>query len=68
MVSYTLVREYRTGRQQESDTVHLISEDADLTVCQALDENELRNVRNIGAFVESGVMCSECGESAEDIC
>lgn len=67
MVSYTLVREYRAGRQKEHETAHLIEEDKDETVCGHLKSEESRSVRNIGTFLESGSICSECSEKVEDI-
>lgn len=67
MVSYTLVREYREGRQKEHETAHLIKEDEDETVCGHLKAGESRSVRNIGTFLESGMLCSECSEEVEDI-
>jgi hypothetical protein len=68
MTSYTLVRKYRSGRQQEEDTVHLIPDNDNMTVCDALKENELRTVRNIGSFIESSILCSECSECIENLC
>lgn len=67
MVSYVLVREYREGRQKEHETAHLIKEDDDETVCGQFTVTESRAVRNIGTFMESAMLCSECSDVVDNI-
>lgn len=67
MVSYTLVREYREGRQKEHETAHLIKGDDDETICGHLRTEESRSVRNIGTFLDHKMLCSECSEVATNI-
>ena len=67
MTEYTLVRQAREGRQNETDITHCIEEDSESTVCKSYDRKEVRPVRNISVFIGSSKVCSECGEVISDL-
>lgn len=67
MSGHILVRESRTGRQAEDDTVHLLGTEEDETICSTYKRKEVRTVRSLGSLFGDATLCDDCSSVADDM-
>lgn len=67
MTNVILVREARSGVQDESDMIHCIMEEDNETVCERFKSKELRTIRNLGVFYGHSNICTKCSEEISNV-